>query len=330
MQALKNAFFVLLDNLDYIGILLLFFLAIFALCYALVTLAFGGQSELQARLSKMLKIAGKPSQESDRPRFLEKQNSDALSTKISRPLHRLATFDDRSLRNSTRLKLVQAGYRSDKAFYNYLAAKIVIPLLIIFIYVSSRAFYSVALDMLFGIIVLIFIGYFTPNLWLWLMCKDRQQRIFKGLPDALDLMVVCVESGLGLDMTFKRVGDEIQSLCKDLADEFSLTTLEVRAGTSRDEAFRNMTLRCNVPEVSNLMTVLSQTSRFGTSMATALRVHADAMRIKRRQFAEEKAAKSTVKLVFPLVLFIFPSIFVVMIGPGAIRIIKNLFPAIGG
>jgi tight adherence protein C len=131
-------------------------------------------------------------------------------------------------------------------------------------------------------------------------------------------------------MTFKRVGDEIRPLSKDLSDEFALTTLEIRAGKSRDEAFRNMALRCNVPEVGNLMTVLSQTSRFGTSLATALRVHADAMRVKRRQIAEEKAAKSTVKIVFPLVLFIFPAIFVILIGPGAIRIIKVLFPILSG
>jgi tight adherence protein C len=131
-------------------------------------------------------------------------------------------------------------------------------------------------------------------------------------------------------MTFKRVGEEVRPLCKDLADEFALTNLEVRAGKSREDAFRDMALRCDVPEVSNLMTVLSQTSRFGTSLATALRVHADAMRIKRRQIAEETAAKSTVKLVFPLVLFIFPAIFVVLIGPGAIKIIKQLLPVLGG
>ena len=162
------------------------------------------------------------------------------------------------------------------------------------------------------------------------MGKSRQERIFKGLPDALDLMVVCVEAGLGLDMTFKRVGEEMLPLCKDLSDEFTLTNLEIRAGKSRDEAFKNMSLRANTPEVHNLMTVLTQTSRFGTSLATSLRVHADAMRIKRRQFAEETAAKSTVKLVFPLVLFIFPAIFVVVIGPGAIQIMKYLLPALGG
>jgi tight adherence protein C len=174
------------------------------------------------------------------------------------------------------------------------------------------------------------LGYFTPNLWVWLMTLARQERIFKGLPDALDLMVVCVEAGLGLDMTFKRVGEEVRPLCKDLSDEFILTNLEVRAGTQRDEAFKNMSLRTGVAEVNNLMTVLSQTSRFGTSLATALRIHADAMRVKRRQIAEETAAKATVKLIFPLVLFIFPAIFVVLIGPGAIKIVKVLFPALGG
>jgi tight adherence protein C len=330
MQSIKNAFFVLLDNLDYVGILLLLFVAIGALCYAVMVLLLGGQSETQTHLARLLGIRGKTGEEGVRPRFLNQDKSDTLAARVSRPLHRLATLNDRSLRNRLRLQLIQAGYRSDKAFYNYLAAKIALPILLIVIYLMSRSFYNIAFDILLGIIAMCIIGFFAPNLWLMLMRMDRQQRIFKGLPDALDLMVVCVESGLGLDMTFKRVGDEIRSLSKDLADEFSLTTLEVRAGKSRDEAFRNMSLRCNVPEVSNLMTVLSQTSRFGTSMATALRVHADAMRIKRRQYAEEKAAKSTVKIVFPLILFIFPAIFVVLIGPGAIRIIKNLFPALGG
>jgi tight adherence protein C len=143
-------------------------------------------------------------------------------------------------------------------------------------------------------------------------------------------MVVCVESGLGIDMTFKRVGDEMRPLCKDLSEEFTLTNLEVRAGISREDAFKNMNLRIGLSEVNSLMTILTQTSRFGTSLATALRVHADSMRIKRRQMAEEQAAKSAVKLIFPLVLFIFPAIFVVLIGPGAIQIIKYLLPALSG
>ena len=166
-------------------------------------------------------------------------------------------------------------------------------------------------------------GDLNPNL----LTGDR---LGSGLPDALDLMVVCVESGLGIDMTFKRVGDEMRPLCKDLSEEFTLTNLEVRAGISREDAFKNMNLRIGLSEVNSLMTILTQTSRFGTSLATALRVHADSMRIKRRQMAEEQAAKSAVKLIFPLVLFIFPAIFVVLIGPGAIQIIKYLLPALGG
>ena len=330
MQTIKNLFFVFLDNFDYVGILLLLFMAIATLCYALVILFLGGQTEAQIRLAKLLGIRRHSKEETERPKFLDQQQPSTMAAKISRPLHRLATLDDRSLRNKVRLQLIQAGYRSDTAFYNYLAAKILLPFLIIGIYLVSRSFYTIDTDIFFGIFALVIIGFFAPNLWLWMMRHDRQQRIFRGLPDALDLMVVCVEAGLGLDMTFKRIGDEIRSLCKDLADEFTLTTLEVRAGKSREEAFRNMSQRCNVPEVSNLMTVLSQTSRFGTSLATALRVHADAMRIKRRQLAEEKAAKSTVKIVFPLILFIFPAIFVVLVGPGAIRIIKTLIPALRG
>ncbi len=144
------------------------------------------------------------------------------------------------------------------------------------------------------------------------------------------MMVVCVEAGLALDMTFKRVGEEIRSLSTDLSDEFLLTNLEVRAGKARDEALRNMSQRTGVPEVQNLTAVLIQTSRFGTSLAKALRVHSESMRTKRRQMAEEIAAKSAVKLLIPLVLFIFPTIFVVLLGPAAIQIARNLLPALGG
>jgi tight adherence protein C len=331
MQAFKNALFVLLDNLDYVAILALLFLAVAALAYALLSLLARGESETQVRLAKMLGIRRQDAEETVRPKFLDQEKPVGMAARISRPLHRMAGHEDRNKHsNRLRLQLIQAGYRSDTAFYNYLAAKIVLPLVLVAIYIFSKMFYRLAPDMLLGVIALLIIGYFTPNIWVWLMRKARQERIFKGLPDGLDLMVVCVEAGLGLDMTFKRVGEEVRPLCKDLADEFALTNLEVRAGKSREDAFRDMALRCDVPEVSNLMTVLSQTSRFGTSLATALRVHADAMRIKRRQIAEETAAKSTVKLVFPLVLFIFPAIFVVLIGPGAIKIIKQLLPVLGG
>lgn len=228
------------------------------------------------------------------------------------------------------LKLVRAGYRSDQAIYNYLAAKILCPLIYVSIFMFTNMVYNFQVKAILYIVLLIILGFFTPNLWVFLMTKTRQEKIVKGLPDALDLMVVCVESGLGLDMTIKRVGDEMLPICKDLSEEFTLSTLEVRAGISREDALKNMNIRIGVSEMNSLTTVLSQTSRFGTSLAKALRIHSDSMRTKRRQMAEGMAAKATVKMVFPLVLFIFPAIFVVLVGPGALKIIKYLMPAFGG
>lgn len=329
MQLLKSYYYALAGSFDYLGILLLIFLAVAAFVFAGILLFSRGQSPTQLRLAKLLRPQQQTAEETERPKFLARE-SETLATKVSRPLHRLAAHGDRTMRNRLRLRLIQAGYRSDTAFYNYLASKIVLPILLLLGYMISLSLYKITADTFLVAMLLLLAGYFFPNVWIWLMMKSRQERIFKGLPDALDLMVVCVEAGLGLDMTFKRVGEEIRPLCKDLSDEFTLTNLEIRAGKSRDEAFKNMSLRSNSPEVHNLMTVLTQTSRFGTSLATALRVHADAMRVKRRQIAEETAAKSAVKLVFPLVLFIFPAIFVVIIGPGAIQIMKYLLPALGG
>jgi tight adherence protein C len=328
MQTLKNSLFVFFGNLDYFGIFILVFIAIAALAFAVVMLFAGGPSQTQSRLARLIGMREETPAVA-RPKLLEREDG-GMAAKISRPIHRMAVLGDRSLRNRLRLNLIRAGYRSDKALFNYLALKVLLPIVLVGSYAVFRMFYRFTADMILWVIVLAALGYFLPNIWVWLMIKARQERIFKGMPDALDLMVVCVEAGLGLDMTFKRVGEEIRPICRDLYDEFTLTNLEVRAGKSRDEAFKNMALRTDVPEVHNLMTVLTQTSRFGTSLATALRVHADAMRVKRRQIAEETAAKSTVKLIFPLVLFIFPAIFVVLIGPGAIKIVKVLMPALSG
>ncbi|MDH3998181.1 MAG: type II secretion system F family protein [Desulfuromonadales bacterium] len=329
MQGLKNSFFVLFDNLDYFGIYVLIFIAVSALCYTIISLVNRSRKETRKRLSKLIDEKSSDKATTDRPKLMH-ESANSLAIKISKPLHRISSIEKPSTRQKIQLKLVRAGYRSNSAIYNYLAAKIILPLFFVGIYMVTRIFYNVASELLLSLALLILMGYLTPSVWVWLMTKARQERIFKGLPDALDLMVVCVESGLGLDMTFKRVGDEVRELCKDLGDEFTLTNLEVKAGKQRDEAFRNMATRTGVPEVNNLMTVLVQTSRFGTSLAKALRIHADAMRVKRRQMAEEIAAKATVKLIFPLIFCIFPAIFVVLIGPGAIKIVRNLFPVLSG
>lgn len=329
MQGVQNFLYLIIDNPQYFGVLLLVFLSIVMLLFGTALLVTRKHGAPQSRLDKLV---GKPKEQAtagEKPKFIY-QEQNTLAAKVAKPLHKLSSLDERSVRNRLRLKLIRAGYRSEHALNNYLALKIVIGIVMVLGFFLSKLFYSLDSQNLMKVILYAILGYYVPNIWLWFATKSRQEKITKGLPDALDLMVVCVEAGLGLDATFKRVGEEMSALCKEISEEFHLTNLEIRAGNTRDEAFKNMAVRTGVAEVKSLMTVLNQTSRFGTSIATALRVHADSMRIKRRQLAEEVAAKSSVKLVFPLVLFIFPAIFVVIIGSGAIRIIKHLLPALGG
>jgi tight adherence protein C len=329
MQTIRNIYYVFLENVAYYSILILMFLAIVSMVLAIAFIIRRHQDNAQKRLGKLVGKEGSSISGAEAPRLLgTKQNT--LAARISKPLHKLSSIDKRSVRQKMHLRLIKAGYRSDQAIYNYLAAKILCPIIYVGIFMISRMVYKFQTEVILSIIVLLVLGFFTPSLWVFLMTKTRQEKILKGLPDAMDLMVVCVESGLGIDMTFKRVGDEMRPICKDLSDEFTLTTLEIRAGMSREDAYKNMNLRIGLSEINSLMVLLSQTSHFGTSLAKALRVHADGMRIKRRQIAEETAAKSAVKLVFPLVLFIFPAIFVVLVGPGALKIIKHLLPALGG
>jgi tight adherence protein C len=159
------------------------------------------------------------------------------------------------------------------------------------------------------------------------MIKDRQNRIRLGLPDALDLTVICVEAGLALDQALNRVGQDLHHAHPDLSDEFHLVNLEMRAGKPRAEALRNLVERTGVDDIRSLVGTLIQTDRFGTSVAQALRVHSDSLRTERRQRAEEQAAKTTIKMVPPLVIFVLPSIIFVTIGPAVIELIRQLGPA---
>lgn len=327
MNEILKIFYLVVENIDYFAVLALTFIAAAGVVFA-VSLLLTRERTAQERLSRLLPQKSKEGT-LKRPRLLEEEGA-GLVARITRPLHDIVAPSEKGMRKKIRLKMIRAGFRSEQAVRNFLTAKMITALLLPAMYVATRFFYSFTPETLLACITLVGIGFFLPNLAIWHITKERRLGIVRALPDALDLMVVCVEAGLGLDMTFKRVGEEIRPVNKDLSDEFHLTNLEVRAGRTRDEAFKNLILRTDVPEIHNLMTILIQTSRFGTSLAKALRVHADAMRVKRRQIAEEKAAKSTVKLIFPLVLFIFPAIFVVLIGPGIIRIVQALFPVFSG
>ncbi|MGD9306593.1 MAG: type II secretion system F family protein, partial [Desulfobacterales bacterium] len=167
-------------------------------------------------------------------------------------------------------------------------------------------------------------AYYLPDIWLRQKTDKRKERLLKALPDALDLLVICVEAGMGLDEGVNRVAQEIRLTSPDLSDEFKLLNLELRAGKERPDALRNLALRTDIEEMKNLVTLLIQADKFGTSVATTLRVYSDTFRTQRMQKAEELAAKIPVKLVFPLILFIFPSLFVAILGPAVIRIFRNI------
>jgi tight adherence protein C len=170
------------------------------------------------------------------------------------------------------------------------------------------------------------VGFFGPNEYVRHAARKRQKRILRGLPNALDLMVVCVESGLGLDQAILQVAKELQSAHPEISEEFSLMNLEMKAGKRRAEALRNLADRTGVEEVKKLVAVLVQADRFGTSVAQSLRGHSEYMRVQTRQQAEEKAAKLGVKLVFPIFFCILPSLFVVTVGPVIVRIVRELIP----
>ncbi|MEI8376117.1 MAG: type II secretion system F family protein [Planctomycetota bacterium] len=168
--------------------------------------------------------------------------------------------------------------------------------------------------------------FWLPDMVLGFLARRRQQAIFLALPDVLDMMVVCVEAGLGLDQAMRKVGDEMKNAYPVLAAEFALTNFQLQMGRTRSECLHDLGQRTGVADLRSLAAVLIQADKFGSSVAQALRVQSESMRTRRRQLAEEKAAKTAVKLLFPLVLFIFPGIFVVLVGPAAITMVRQMFP----
>jgi tight adherence protein C len=234
---------------------------------------------------------------------------------------------------ATRRQLIHAGYRSAKAPMLFIGAKLLLAVmsafLIAMIPAKALGFPSVS-NLTFYYVLAAACGYYAPVMWLRRAIAIRKDALQRAIPDALDLMVVCVEAGLGLDQAIGRVGEEVLRTHPKLSDELSLLALELRTGVSRQEALRNLAHRTDLDEVRNLVALLVQTDRFGTSIGQALRVHADAMRTTRRLKAEELAAKLPVKLLFPLIFFIFPSMFIVLLGPACIKMIRVLFPTLSG
>lgn len=223
-----------------------------------------------------------------------------------------------------RALLIQAGLREPRHVNYYLGSRLLL---------AAAGFAGVALFTGFSNPALLVgvagLGFILPRFILKRMIRDRQRRIRLGLPDALDLTVICVEAGLALDQALMRVGQDLHHAHPDLSDEFHLVNLEMRAGKPRAEALRNLVDRTGVDDIRSLVGTLIQTDRFGTSITQALRVYSDSLRTERRQRAEEQAAKTTIKMVPPLVVFVLPSIIFVTIGPAVISLIRQLGPVSG-
>lgn len=230
---------------------------------------------------------------------------------------------------------LRAGYRGRKVVIIFFGAKVFVAVLLAGAFFSVYIFMSITMGSLnisiigyhFRYLIIITIllalaGFYAPDIWLRGHIAKRKEKICDGFPEALDLLVVCVEGGMGLDSAIMRVSEEMRLINKEISDEFQTLTLELRAGKSRMDALRNLALRTDLDEVKNLVTLLIQAEKFGTSVAQTLRVHSDFMRTKRYQRAEEKAAQIAVKLLFPLIFCIFPSLFITILGPAVIQLLK--------
>jgi tight adherence protein C len=246
---------------------------------------------------------------------------------FAKPLKPKNEADANKLKN----KLSAAGFRNDSASSIFLGFKFIglVAGFLIFgttMFATHGATVKTLAYTVFGAAIL----FYLPDIVVGLIGSSRKKSIFLSLPDVLDLMVVCVEAGLGLDQAMRKVSDEMKKTARVISEEFSLSNFQLQMGRQRSEVLHELGQRTGVDDLRSLAAILIQADKFGSSVAQALRVQSDSMRVRRRQLAEEKAAKTAVKLIFPLVIFIFPGIFVVLVGPAAITMINQMFPAMGG
>ncbi len=253
--------------------------------------------------------------------------------KLTGPLAKLSLPKEGWENSQLRIRFMNAGYRSATAPVLFFSAKTMLTFALpgLFFLYSTVIETGIKPEMFLAVMVFIAaFGYFLPNVLLARQIRNRKREIFESFPDAIDLMTVCVEAGLGLDAALARVGEEMSLKSPIMGEELHLVNLELRAGNTREKALRNLALRTGVEDVDMLVAMLVQSDRFGTSVADALRVHSDTLRTKRRQRAEEAAAKIPLKLLFPLIFCIFPSMLLVLLGPAFISIYRVLLPTFAG
>jgi len=250
---------------------------------------------------------------------------------LAGPLAKLSLPAGNWDKSPLRLKFLNAGFRREDARVIYFAARTVFPLIFAGLaYLALRNGQSTGMTLLFYVMTAGLLGCYLPNFFLYMVARSRKREVFEIFPDAADLMLVCVEAGLGLDAGLTRVAEEIRMKSEVLADELHLTNLEMRAGGSRERSLHNLAMRTGVEEIATFAVMLTQADKFGTSIGESLRVFSDDLRYKRQIRAELAAAKIPTKMLLPLVLCIFPSIIMVVMGPAAIQVVRTLMPMFGG
>jgi len=228
-------------------------------------------------------------------------------------------------------RLAHAGFRRDTAPGIYMSLKVILLGLGFFFGGGTLLFFKgTSVDAIMWTVAVTGVCFFLPDIILFFIAMKRKEQVFLSLPDALDLLVVCVEAGLGLDQAMRKVAEELKKSYRVISSELAICNFQLQMGRARNEVLQELAFRTGVDDVRSLCAILIQADKFGSSIAQALRVQSDSMRTRRRQLAEERAAKTAVKLIFPLVLFIFPAIFVVLVGPAAITMVNEMFPAMQG
>jgi tight adherence protein C len=291
---------------------LITFISVLAILAALAYAFLPGELGVASRLARTLKVGG-PVQESGFREKQEKRLKDALAF-----VGKLVSGNAAS--SQSHITMLRAGFRRPEAGLAVTGVRILLPVLLV-----AAAYFS---GVYRGRAVLVFafaglLGYMVPEFWLLGQIRARQRRLRVGLPDGLDLLVICVEAGLGLDQALLRVSQELHRAHRDLSDELQLVSTEMRLGKTRTDALRELGRRTGLEDIKGLVTMVIQTERFGTSIAQSLRAFSEDMRTKRRQRAEEMAAKISIKMVPVLVFFIFPALMIVVLGPAIVAIMRQ-------
>jgi tight adherence protein C len=290
------------------------FASVVFIVMALIHAFSGGSLMITERLGRLSRLP-------DQERAGLKESRRKLSATILSWMAKVFSASDRISEADPRM--VQAGFRRPEAAVVFRALRVIVMVALVGLVYFTGLYKNNPVILL---LVAGMVGYILPDIWLDWIKRARQRRLRLALPDALDLIVICMEAGLGIDQALLNVSQELKAAHRELCEEFDLVNAEMHVGKARLEALRSLAKRTGVDDIQALVATLVQTDRFGTSVAHSLRIHSDELRTKRRQRAEELAAKTTIKMLFPLVFFVFPAIFVVILGPAVITIIRMFGP----